>query len=176
VNGCQTTKVLLENKRDVDDSIEVLIRVIVAKDASFAGKVSTYTNSQNPIKPVDLASRDPELQELERYLSTKVTPSFFFERKRGGRLVEHNKKQINKLKKEFLLIESEPGARGLLAFLGLPKESINLSADILFDRGERFYPTWTNLKNAEAMILAHLADRRLTDLMAEAPHENLCNA
>lgn len=108
INGAQTVnslnaaydkKILEISKKEPDDEkvikladdhfkkILVLCRIIEStkgddNESKFARNLTTYNNSQNPIKPTDFYSNRPEQKELQEKLSSY---SFFYEIKRGER-------------------------------------------------------------------------------------------
>lgn len=60
----------------------VLVRLLVtSKDEELTSKISEYTNSQNPIKEIDLRSVDKIQLKIERRLEQE---GIQYRRKRGG--------------------------------------------------------------------------------------------
>lgn len=76
VNGGQTLRTIHDFNQESGENLEkylydaeVLVRMFMPDaELNEAHKVAEYTNSQNPIKPVDLKSLASEQIELERYL------------------------------------------------------------------------------------------------------------
>ncbi|RZF78970.1 hypothetical protein CWC26_13480 [Pseudoalteromonas sp. S4488] len=76
VNGGQTLRTIHEFNKESPENLEkylydaeVLVRMFMPDgEANEAHKIAEYTNSQNPIKAVDLKSLSTEQIEIERYL------------------------------------------------------------------------------------------------------------
>jgi hypothetical protein len=82
VNGCQTTVSLAENKGTSAD-LQVLVRLIAASD-DIIDNVIRYTNSQNPIRPWDIASQDKTQRRLRADIDKMKKPYIYLTR-RGAR-------------------------------------------------------------------------------------------
>ncbi len=65
VNGCQSTRTLVENASTVDDTVTALVRVLAVGE-SIVDDVIRFTNSQNPIRAWDLASQHKTQRRLKR--------------------------------------------------------------------------------------------------------------
>lgn len=76
VNGGQTLRTIHDFNQEDDENLEtylfdaeVLVRMFMPDaDLNEAHKIAGFTNSQNPVKPVDLKSLASEQIEIERYL------------------------------------------------------------------------------------------------------------
>ncbi len=87
INGCQTTVCLSqakereENWHTIPEEVQVIVRFIKApiKDV---GLITLYTNSQNPVNPLQLKSNDPLQGRLQEDLY-KSSPSYFYSIKEG---------------------------------------------------------------------------------------------
>jgi hypothetical protein len=87
INGCQTTvclsqaKELRENWESIPEDVQVIVRFIKApiKDVDL---ITLYTNSQNPVNPLQLKSNDPLQKRLQEELC-KFSPPYFYSIKEG---------------------------------------------------------------------------------------------
>jgi len=87
INGCQTTVCLSqakerkENWDSIPEEIQVIVRFIKApiKDVDL---ITLYTNSQNPVNPLQLKSNDPLQKRLKEELC-KFSPPYFYSIKEG---------------------------------------------------------------------------------------------
>lgn len=80
VNGCQTVHSLWNAMKNgtLQDSVEVLVRIIEQPDPDFVRLVTRYNNTQNAMRSADLVGRDPvqlrlrsEFHELGFYYETR---------------------------------------------------------------------------------------------------------
>ena len=94
VNGGQTTASIYFSKKDGLDvsQIRVMVKINVVKSENekeldeLISSVSKYSNTQSRVSPVDLRSRNPQLQKLKQLSDSVATPSgrkWFFERTKG---------------------------------------------------------------------------------------------
>ena len=87
INGCQTTvclsqaKELAENWESIPEDVQVIVRFIKApiKDVDL---ITLYTNSQNPVNPLQLKSNDPLQKRLQEGIR-KFSPPYFYSIKEG---------------------------------------------------------------------------------------------
>jgi len=86
INGCQTTVCLSqakerkENWDSIPEEIQVIVRFIKAeKDVDL---ITLYTNSQNPVNPLQLKSNDPLQKRLQKDLC-EFSPPYFYSIKEG---------------------------------------------------------------------------------------------
>jgi hypothetical protein len=86
VNGCQTTATLartIDALQDADPPVQILARIIAADDESdLSDSIPLYNNRQNAVLDRDLQSND-EVQNRLHSEFRKLTPPWFYERKRG---------------------------------------------------------------------------------------------
>lgn len=94
VNGGQTTaSIYFSKKEGIDVSqIRVMAKINVVKSENekeldeLISSVSKFSNTQSRVSPVDLRSRNPQLQEIKKLSESVATPSgrkWFFERAKG---------------------------------------------------------------------------------------------
>jgi hypothetical protein len=87
INGCQTTVCLSQAKeqkekwKSIPEDVQVIVRFIKApmEDVDL---ITLYTNSQNPVNPLQLKSNDPLQKRLQKELS-KSSPPYFYSIKEG---------------------------------------------------------------------------------------------
>lgn len=151
INGAQTTYALydafLEGRLTSD--VEILVKVIESTNKDFVGKVTLYTNSQNPIRLRDLCSED-DIQRLVQKILLD-TYGYFYERKRGEfelrfPTLEHKKKRFgNYLLK---LISNENAAQAFLAlYLDKPAQAKSEKGRVFLKVASGFYDEIFNTKD-----------------------------
>ena len=99
INGCQTTVCLSQAKEreenwvSIPEEVQVIVRFIKApiKDV---GLITLYTNSQNPVNPLQLKSNDPLQKRLQEELNSS-SPYFYSIKEGDWQLIPQ------KLKKTF---------------------------------------------------------------------------
>jgi len=87
INGCQTTVCLSQAKErkesweNIPEDVQVIVRFIKApiKDVDL---ITLYTNSQNPVNPLQLKSNDPLQKRLKEEIY-KSSPPYFYSIKEG---------------------------------------------------------------------------------------------
>ena len=82
VNGRQTTYTLEHSVHPIDD-VFLSMTIHEAVDDEERNQISEATNTQNPIKPVDLVTNYPEMTELVLQCRREF-PDFYFERQTNG--------------------------------------------------------------------------------------------
>jgi len=116
INGCQTTvclsqaKELGESWESIPEDVQVIVRFIKApiKDVDL---ITLYTNSQNPVNPLQLKSNDPLQKRLQEELR-KSSPPYFYSIKEGDwQLIP--KKEKKKFKDK---IELSTAAQAIYSF------------------------------------------------------------
>jgi len=114
VNGGQTTASIYFTHKDgfSIEKVKVMAKINVAINSTEEGleelisDISKYSNSQTRVSPVDLGSRNPQLNKIKALSDSVMTPSgrkWFFEKSRGEfntklRIYGSNK---SRLEKEF---------------------------------------------------------------------------
>lgn len=82
INGCQTTVCLSEAKQraqgweNMPKEVEVVVRFIKAP-VKAVDLITLYTNSQNPVKEIQLKSNDPLQKRLKEELAQYSPPHFY---------------------------------------------------------------------------------------------------
>lgn len=80
VNGCQSTRSLVDNESELDDSVTVLVRVL-AVPHDLVDSVIRFTNSQNPIRAWDIASQHKTQRRLKREFAELSKPFLYITRR-----------------------------------------------------------------------------------------------
>jgi hypothetical protein len=80
VNGAQTTSTLMNNQGHVaDDLVEIGIKIYETANDEERLAISKATNTQNPIREIDLMSQRPEHSEMVRQCRRSY-PEFWYEK------------------------------------------------------------------------------------------------
>lgn len=153
VNGGQTLRSIYlyknNTKEDIDTVLKnlvnssVLVRLLATNtDEELTSKISEYTNSQNPIKELDLRSVDRIQRVIEKRLDQE---NIHYQRKRGrGRTTKRN---------YVYSISMEKLGQILFAFEGKPESAGNSKSQIFSDS---YYPI---LFNEEPKLLETIIEQ-----------------
>ncbi|HFI0038075.1 TPA: AIPR family protein [Streptococcus suis] len=140
VNGGQTLRSIyqfknnnrIKNETDFIDSLSnatVLVRLLVtSSNEELINKISEFTNSQNPIKEIDLRSVDNIQLKIERRLDQE---NIRYERKRG--------KGRNFSKKYDYTVSMERLGQILFSYEGKPESAANNKSKIFSDYYEKLF-------------------------------------
>ncbi len=127
VNGRQTTYTL-ENHTGSRDGVYLLMIVHEAVDDTERNEISEATNTQNPIKPVDLVTNYPEMTDLVLQCRNSFC-DFYFERQTKG--FKSAKKSTQNRVTWRRVLEKSAAARAYYAYEIDPNEAM-LPDKILF--------------------------------------------
>ncbi|MEZ7550126.1 AIPR family protein [Streptococcus sp. 20925_1_22] len=137
VNGGQTLRSIFKYKTEnkVEDIISNLVRasvivrlLVTSKNLELTNKISEYTNSQNPIKEIDLRSVDKIQLAIEQRLDQE---GIRYDRKRGSG------KEFSK--KYDYTISMEKLGQVLFAYEGRPESAANSKAVIFSNYYDRIF-------------------------------------
>lgn len=150
VNGGQTLRTIHdfnqesgENLEDYLYDAEVLVRMFMPDaELNEAHKVAEYTNSQNPIKAVDLKSLAAEQIELERYLDEH---DIAYARKSGDTGPQDEKEYDH-------TINMETFGKILKAMSGHPEKATNSVKDIFENGYEKLFIDDFDMEGAPGLI------------------------
>lgn len=120
VNGRQTTYCLAQNE-DLLDYVTIGLTIHAAKDIHEIDKISVSTNTQNPVKPVDLFSNDESINDLALQCRTQFHDYYFERQTRGFNALEPSTR-IRITKKR--LLDKNKTARAYLAYVDNPNSGI----------------------------------------------------
>lgn len=156
VNGLQTVVALHtaylqltdQDKVDFEQNCSVLVRILVNNAVDDMTKIVKATNNQNPMKPRNLASNNPEQLIYARLFAEEL--GWFYEAKEGAwDAFEKDYKRwrplLNKQPKDFRAtnrrkirrVDNEDLAQTWLAFMGFASDAVN-EKRVLFE--DKFYP------------------------------------
>lgn len=115
VNGCQTSNVLYENKRVLDDHIMVSLKVVETKNEDVFSDLVRATNSQTKVEETQFLSLKPIVKRIEAFFNTYEGQEgrIYFER----RDKQYVGREVPKIR-TFTLNEAAKGVASL--FLGRP--------------------------------------------------------
>jgi hypothetical protein len=161
INGAQTTYSLSEvnQKNELKDDANVLLKVIESGDQGFIDNVTLYTNSQNPVNLRDLCSRD----EIQTRIQTALLGShkYFYERKRGEfealyTTVEMKKKLLGKQWKDRIVNNEKAAQAYLSLFLNMPAQAKASKKRIFVKGTDGFYDkVFSENVVEEALLMAY---------------------
>jgi hypothetical protein len=152
VNGLQTVVALHKaysqladkDKEDFEKHCAVLVRLLVGSAVDDISRVVKATNNQNPMKPRNLVSNNPEQLLYARIFADQL--NWFYEAKEGAwDAFENDPKRwrpsLNKKPRDFQLskrkvrrVDNEDLAQTWLAFIGFAVEAANDRKEIFDDR------------------------------------------
>lgn len=82
INGCQTANVLYQNKELLDNTLQIVLKLIISEDQDLISMVIRSTNSQTEIKTQDLLAYTVFQKNLENYYSTYPSQNrLYYERR-----------------------------------------------------------------------------------------------
>jgi hypothetical protein len=150
VNGGQTLRTIHDFHQDNKDNLEnflydseVLVRMFMAdNESNEAHKIAEYTNSQNPIKAVDLKSLSSEQIEIERFLDEH---DIAYARKSGDTGQQDDKEYKH-------TINMETFGKILKAKSGSPEKATNSVKDIFEKSYDRLFIVDFEINKAPKLI------------------------
>jgi hypothetical protein len=150
VNGGQTLRTIHDFHQDNKDNLEnflydseVLVRMFMAdNESNEAHKIAEYTNSQNPIKAVDLKSLSSEQIEIERFLDEH---DIAYARKSGDTGQQDDKEYKH-------TINMETFGKILKAKSGSPEKATNSVKDIFEKSYDRLFIVDFKINKAPKLI------------------------
>eukprot|EP01031_Cornospumella_fuschlensis_P024067 gene24067-29119_t len=171
VNGAQTSSVLQESRAKVaEGEVAVQCRVIAISDnaegINALNRISSYTNSQSPVKISDLQSNSKRQKTLQSAFGMLPMP-VFYERRRG-----EWKSLSSAVKAQFAnrLVTKEQVGQHYLAYLGRPAESVAKKEEIFGDLEEVAFNTEIS---AQVYMLAHELFEQADYLLKKSSSEEL---
>jgi len=159
VNGRQTTYCLVENEELIDDSVFVGMTIHEAKDDQERSDISEATNTQNPVKPVDLISNFEEINDLMIQCRHKFY-NFYFERQTKGFIASNSKTRVTKKR----LLDKNKTARAYMAYSIDPNDAM-ISEKKLFARtAYGYYNKIFQKREIKDLIVPHIFMQMLNGL------------
>lgn len=167
VNGRQTTYTLEDTIHPIDD---VFLSMIIheAVDDSERNQISEATNTQNPIKPVDLVTNYPEMTNLVLQCK-KDFCEFYFERQTHG--FRSAKKSTQQRVTNRRIMEKNSTARSYYAYAISPVDA-TMPDKVLFSvtHEPNYYELIFKNQNMQDLIIPHIFMQTLIEL-----HRKWCN-
>ena len=166
VNGRQTTSTLEKFDGELDD-VFLSITIHETIDDDERDRISQATNTQNPIKPVDLITNFNELRNLEMQCARQFS-KFYFERQTKGLTNTSLKKEITSRR----TLEKEKTARCYYAYAIDPRLAIMPDKDLFtkkhssLENESHFDKVFKNRKIKE-LIIPHIFMNMITALSKE---------
>ena len=160
VNGRQTIYTLKKSTYPTDD-VYLLMAVHGAIDDDERNQISEATNTQNPIKPVDLVTNYSEMIEMTMQCK-KDYPEFYFERQTKG-FKSSNMALQNRVTLRRLM-EKNATARSYYAYAISPNGAM-ISDKELFSTGDpNHYEKVFKDRNVKDLIIPHIFRKLLDEL------------
>ena len=160
VNGRQTT-FALEKSPETIDGIFVTLIIHETADDDERILISQTTNTQNPIRPIDLIATANELRDLVSQCRIRF-PSFYFERQTKG--FDSASSRIQNSVTPRRLLEKNTAARAYYAYAIDPNVAMMPDKD-LFSLTERTeYDRVFLNRRIEEMIIPHIFLKTLDEL------------
>ncbi|MDI1495466.1 MAG: abortive infection protein [Cenarchaeum symbiont of Oopsacas minuta] len=166
VNGRQTTSTLEKFKGELED-VFLLITIHETKDDDERDRISQATNTQNPIKPVDLITNFQELRDLEMECNNQFS-KFYFERQTKGLADMSIKKEITPRR----ILEKEETARCYYAYAIDPRLAIMPDKDLFTKKltlfaGESHFDKVFKDRKIKELIIPHIFMNMIVALLKE---------
>ena len=120
VNGRQTIYSLEESQHPIED-VFLMMTIHEAVNEEERNQISQATNTQNPIKPVDLVSNYPEMTDLVLQCKERF-PDFYFERQTNG--FTSAKKSVQARITSRRVLEKSATARAYYAYMIDPSQAM----------------------------------------------------
>lgn len=153
VNGRQTTFSLNKNISFLDDSVSVKVTIHQSNDVKERQLISRATNTQNPIKPVDLISDFPELSILVQQCKVDFN-EFYFEKQTKG--FEAASDLIKKRVTKRRVLEKNTISRAYFAFAIDPNEALMSDKDLFSFVNPIYYNKVFKNQNIRNLIIPHI--------------------
>lgn len=159
VNGRQTTYCLAQNDALLD-SVLIGLTVHEAVNLDEKNEISIATNTQNPVKPVDLFSNNETINDLAIQCRHHFR-DFYFERQTKGFDALDSATKIRITKKR--LLDKNKAARTFLAYVDNPNEGI-ISESKLFGIGSNLFDKVFLNRKIKDLIVPHIFKQMLDGL------------
>ena len=160
VNGRQTTYTLEKSPHPIDD-VSLLIAVHEAVDEDERNQISEATNTQNPIKPIDLVTNYGEMIDLVIQCKRKF-PEFYFERQTKG--FKSAKKSVQNRVTKRRLLEKNTTARSYYAYAIDPNGAMISDKDLFSTVAPNHYDKVFRNRDIRDLIIPHIFRKMLDEL------------
>ena len=166
VNGRQTTYTLENSTYPIDD-VFLFMAIHEAVDDEERNQIGETTNTQNPIKPVDLVTNYPEMAEM--VLQCRIGfPEFYFERQTKG--FKAAKTSVKNRVTSRRVMEKNTTARAYYAYAISPSDAM-MPDKILFSvtSEPNYYEMIFKNRKISELIIPHIFMQ-----MLDALHRKWC--
>jgi len=156
VNGCQTTRTLVQHIDSIRDTAAMLlIRFIASTDDDLSLNITRYTNTQNPTRASDFRANDTCQLKIKHDFE-KLNPPYFYERKRGERksLSKAERKRFGSGQK-FRIVEMAKLAPRFYAFIGHPAASVRETQKLFYEEA-RYKEIFEQGHSAEEYLVPYV--------------------
>ena len=161
VNGRQTTYSLERSIYPIDD-VFLMMTIHEAVDDEERNQISQATNTQNPIKPVDLVSNYPEMTGLALQCKERF-PEFYFERQSRGFTTAKRSLQVRVTRRRVL--EKNSIARAYYAYMIDPSQATMPEKELFSTTSTpNHYEMVFKDRKIEELIIPHIFAQMLSEL------------
>ncbi len=161
VNGRQTVYTLEKSIQSTDD-VFLLVILHEAVDDNERNQISEATNTQNPIKPVDLVTNYPEMIDLMVQCKRNFN-NFYFERQSKG--FKSTTREVQARVTNRRVLEKNSSARVYCAYAINPNDAM-MPERILFSvtENDNYYNKIFKDRKIEELIIPHIFMQMLNEL------------
>ncbi len=163
VNGKQTTSVLEKHIGEISD-VFVSLTIHEAVDAAEHAQISEATNTQNPIKPIDMITNSPELRDLESECKLHFK-EFFFERQTYG-FKSHTDPNLKRRVTHRRVLKKNSTARTYYAYSKNPNDAMEPDKDFFSIANPKYYNAVFK-KPLRDLIIPHIFMETLEELCVD---------
>lgn len=160
VNGCQSTRSLVDHEDKLTPNVNVLVRVLAVSD-KIVDDVVRYNNSQNPIRAWDLASQYKTQRRLAKDFA-KLKKPYIYTTRRGDRPRENLAKY--KSGGKIRQIKLSEVAQYVAALIGQPVMAYRNKAFIFSTNHDDVFPH--DIK-AEEVLFASICSEQVKAVVNE---------
>lgn len=148
VNGRQTTYCLAQNE-ELLDYVIIGMTIHTAKNLEEKDEISIATNTQNPVKPVDLFSNNESINDLAVQCRTQFHDYYFERQTRGFNALEPSTR-IRITKKR--LLDKNKTARAYLAYTDNPNNGIMSESKLFGVDSQHFEQVFVDRKIKDLIV------------------------
>jgi hypothetical protein len=148
VNGCQTCHVVFDERKNLDSTVLIPVRLIYTQDDDVIESIIRATNRQTEVKPEQFAAITDFAKRLELFFSTYPEPQrLFYERRQG---------QYDRLQLEKTRIVTQPNmARAFAAmFMEEPHRTVRSYKSLTAQLGQEIFAPDHRLEPYQAAAFA----------------------
>ncbi len=160
VNGRQTTYCLTENEQLIDETVSVGITIHETSDEQQRSDISEATNTQNPVKPVDLISNFDEINDLVIQCRNQYN-NFYFERQTKGFQAKSSVKKRVTTKR---LLDRNKTARAYIAYSINPNDAMIPDKTLFSRKLYDYYNKVFHNRKIKDLIVPHIFMQMLNGL------------